>query len=193
MKKPALLIIDMQNDFVLEGAPLQVPGATDVIARIQAVRDAFLSADLPVIHIMRVHRADGSDVEISRRNLFLKTPFAVKGTNGVEIIRELTPREGEFIITKTRMSAFLFTELDLLLRSLDADGVVVTGIQTPNCVRATIFDAFAYDYETWLVDDAVTAQNPEIHRDNVRDMQNIGTRIISSEEITALLADLVQD
>jgi nicotinamidase-related amidase len=188
MKKPALLIIDMQNDFVLDGAPLQVPGATDVIAQIQAIRDTFLEANLPVIHVMRVHRADGSDVEISRRNLFLKSPFAVEGTDGVEIIRELTPQEGEFVITKTRMSAFLFTELDLLLRSLDADGVVVTGIQTPNCIRATVFDAFAYNYETWLVDDAVMAKNPDIHQDNVRDMQNIGTRIITTDEVSVLLA-----
>jgi len=137
---------------------------------------------------MRVHRVDGSDVEISRRNLFLRTPFAVEGTDGVEVIRELTPQEGEFIITKTRMSVFLFTELDLLLRYLDADGVVVTGIQTPNCIRATVFDAFAYNYETWLVDDAVTAKTLDIHRDNVRDMENIGTRIITSDEVPVLLA-----
>ena len=188
MKKPALLIIDMQNDFVLDGAPLHIPGAAKVVAQIQAVRNSFLEADLPVIHVMRVHRADGSDVEISRRNLFLRSPFAVEGTDGVEIIRDLTPQEGEFIITKTRMSAFLFTELDLLLRSLEADGVVVTGIQTPNCIRATVFDAFAYNYETWLVDDAVMAKDKEIHRDNVRDMENIGTRIITSDEVPILIA-----
>ena len=67
MEKPALLIIDMQNDFVLEGKPNRVVGARAVIPKIQAVLAEFRKRNLPVFHIIRVHRPYGSDVEISGR------------------------------------------------------------------------------------------------------------------------------
>ena len=89
MGKPALLIVDMQNDFVLEGKPLRVTGARDVIPKIQAVLAAFRQHGLPVFHIVRVHRADGSDVEITRQELFRRSPFAVEGTPGAAVIDEL--------------------------------------------------------------------------------------------------------
>ena len=110
MKKPALLIIDMQNDFVRDGAPLKVSDAGLIIGKIQSVLDVFRRYRLPVFHVIRVHRRDGSDVEIFRSDLFKTLPFAVEGTKGAGIIRELEPREGEYIIRKTRMSAFMLTE-----------------------------------------------------------------------------------
>ena len=73
MGKPALLIIDMQNDFVLEGKPLKVAGARAVIPKIQSVLAEFRKRSLPVFHILRVHRPDGSDVEIIRQELFRKS------------------------------------------------------------------------------------------------------------------------
>ncbi len=82
MGRPALLIIDMQNDFVLEGKPLRVAGAGTVIPKIQAVLTEFRKRSLPVFHVLRVHRPDGSDVEIIRQELFNKQPFAVAGTRG---------------------------------------------------------------------------------------------------------------
>ncbi|MDO9324139.1 MAG: isochorismatase family protein, partial [Methanoregula sp.] len=65
MGRPALLIIDMQNDFVLDGKPLKVAGAAAVIPKIQSVLAEFRQRNLPVFHILRVHRPDGSDVEIT--------------------------------------------------------------------------------------------------------------------------------
>ena len=76
------------------------------------------------------------------------------------------------------MSAFIGTGLDLTLRTLEVDTVVVAGIQTPNCIRTTVFDAMAYNYNTWLLTDATAAKNDEIHQSNVMDMENIGVRII---------------
>jgi nicotinamidase-related amidase len=187
MERPALLIIDMQNDFVLDDAPLKVAGAHDVIPRILEVLSAFRDRRLPVFHILRIHRQDGSDVEIIRQELFRKVPFAVEGTKGAEVIDELTPWPGEHIITKTRMSAFIGTELDLILRTLGITSLIVTGIQTPNCVRTTMFDAIANNYPVVLVDDAVGAASADVHRANARDMQNIGVRIVTAAEVPALL------
>ncbi|MDD5142583.1 isochorismatase family cysteine hydrolase [Methanoregula sp.] len=187
MERPALLIIDMQNDFVCEDSPYRVAGAASVIPRIQAVLAEFRKRKLPVFHILRVHRPDGSDVEIIRQEKFRKHPFAVAGTHGAAVIDELAPRAGEYILTKTRMSAFIGTELDLMLRTLGITTVIITGIQTPNCIRTTVFDAIAYNYPAIIVDDAVGAATEEIHRANLRDMENIGVRIVKSTDIPRLI------
>ena len=187
MRKPALLIIDMQNDFVLEGTPHNVPGAEQVIPKIQTVLGEFRKRNLPVIHILRVHRPDGSDVEIIRQERFRAHPFAVAGTHGAAVVDALAPRKGEYVIEKIRMSAFIGTELDLLLRTLGVTTVFVTGIQTPNCIRTTVFDAIAYNYPAVLVDDAVGAASADVHRANVRDMQNIGVRIVTVADIPGIL------
>lgn len=188
MKRAALLIIDMQNDFVLEGKPHRVAGARIVIPKIRTVLEAFRQQSLPVIHILRVHRPDGSDVEIIRQERFRQHPFAVAGTSGAAVIDELAPRTGEYVLEKIRMSAFIGTELDLLLRTLGVTMVLVCGIQTPNCIRTTVFDAIAYNYPAILVDDATGAASEEIHQANVRDMENIGVRIVKAEDVPALIA-----
>lgn len=187
MERPVLLIIDMQNDFVLEGKPLKVAGASAVIPRIQAVLAEFRKRNLPVFHILRVHRPDGSDVEITRQDLFRKQPFAVAGTHGAAVIDELTPLAGEYVLTKTRMSAFIGTELDLMLRTIRVTNVYVTGIQTPNCIRTTVFDAIAHNYPVVLVSDAVGASSEEVHRANVRDIANIGVRVVNAGEVAGML------
>lgn len=158
MQRPALLIIDMQNDFVLEGRPLRVAAARSLITNIREILDTFRAKHLPVFHIMRVHRKDGSDVEMHRREIFSKQPFAVEGTPGAAVIDELAPRGGEYLIPKVRMSAFIGTELDLMLRSLRCTDVVICGVQTPNCTRTTAFDVAAYNYPGVLAVDATGAQ-----------------------------------
>jgi len=187
MKRFALLIIDMQNDFVLERKPLRVAGAQAVIPKIPAVLTEFRKRSLPVFHVLRVHRADGSDVEINRKELFARAPFAVEGTKGAAVIDEIIPLKGEYVIPKTRMSAFIGTELDLMLRTLGISTLYICGIQTPNCIRTTVFDGIAYNYPVVLIDDATGASSEEVHRANVRDMQNIGVRIVKSGEVPGLL------
>jgi len=187
MEKPALLIIDMQNDFVLEGKPLKVAGAQAAIPKMQSVLAEFRKRSLPVFHILRVHRADGSDVEIIRQERFRQQPFAVAGTPGADVIDKLKPRSGEYVLEKTRMSAFIGTELDLMLRTLGITRLFVCGIQTPNCIRTTVFDGIAYNYPVVLIDDATGASSEDVHRANVRDMQNIGVRIVKTAEISGIL------
>jgi nicotinamidase-related amidase len=187
MKQAALLIIDMQNDFVLEGAPLRVAQARSIVPKIYEVLAEFRKKRLSVFHILRVHRQDGSDVEITRQELFRKHPFAVEGTHGAAVIEELTPFPDEYVIPKIRMSAFIGTELDLMLRNIGIKEIVVTGIQTPNCVRTTVFDAIAYNYPVVLVEDAVGAHSDEIHKANVRDMVNIGVKVIKAQDLSAYL------
>lgn len=185
--EPALLIIDMQNDFVRPDGVMPVAGAEAIVEPVRRVLEAFRTRGLPVFHVVRVHRPDGSDVEIIRRERFQKTPFAVAGSPGAAVIDELAPRKEEYLIPKIRMSAFLFTDLDQVLRTLGVDTVVVAGLQTPNCIRTTVYDAMSYGYATFLVDDAVAARTPEIHRANVRDMEDAGIGIITTRDVDGLL------
>lgn len=183
MKKTALLIIDMQNDFASEKAVLPVAGANAIIKTVGQVLREFRTRNLPVFHVVRVHQPDGSDVEWFRKEFFQKTPFAVRGTNGAAVIDDLKPVTGEYLLEKIRMSAFIGTGLDLTLRTLGVDTIVITGIQTPNCIRTTVFDAMAYNYETVLVNDATGAQTKEIHEANILDMKNIGVRILNTADL----------
>lgn len=187
MENTALLIIDMQNDFVGPDAPLRVAGADEIIEPIIRVLTRFRERNLPVIHLLRVHRPGGADVEHFRRDLFAKSPFAVAGTRGADVIDPLRPLPAEYILSKTRMSGFFGTDLDLLLRSLGVTRIVVAGIQTPNCIRTTVFDAMAFGYETYLVSDATAAATGEIHEANIRDMAAIGVRILTTEDCRGLI------
>ncbi len=183
----ALLIIDMQNDFASAQAVNPVAGAQAVITPLTHLLSLFREKQLPIVHIVRIHEPDGSDVEWFRADLFKNKPFAVRGTRGAAVIDELTPVPGEHLIEKVRMSAFIGTTLDLMLRTLGVNTVVVGGIQTPNCIRTTVFDAMAYNYETILVHDATGAQTKEIHEANVLDMKNIGVKILNTADVAPWL------
>lgn len=173
--KSALLIIDMQNDFVLPGAPARVEGAHATVERIAELLGHFRSRQLPVFHIAREYLADGSDIEISRRDAFMQGPkYALPGTDGVRIVNELTPLDGEHTIIKKRFSAFFGTELDPMLKRLGINQLVICGTQYPNCIRATAYDALSHNYETLVITDATSAATDEIAEANIRDLLNVG-------------------
>ena len=173
----------MQNDFVLDDAPAKVPGASARIPQLKKVLDWFRTNGLPVFHIVREYRADGSDIEISRRDAFLAGPsYAVPGTKGAEIVHELTPNAGEYRIVKPRFSAFFGTELDLMLRRLAIDSLVICGTQYPNCIRATAFDGLSNGYPVFVITDATSASSDEVANANIRDLRNVGIKCISFDE-----------
>ena len=182
----ALLIIDMQNDFVLPGAPLCVAGARASVPAIRQVLTRFRAEHLPVFHITREYRADGSDVERMRQTSFLtEQSFVLAGSSGSKIVPELAPQPDEYRIIKNRFSGFMFTELDLLLRRRSINHLVVTGTQLPNCVRATVFDAVCLDYEVTLITDGTSAQTEDIAAANIQDMAAIGVRCMTADGFCA--------
>jgi nicotinamidase-related amidase len=182
-KKIALVIIDMQNDFVLPGAPMRVAGACETIPRIKKLLDFFRKKNLPVFHVVREYRADASDVEFTRIERFRDTGgYVVPGTKGCEILEELSPIAGEHRIVKNRYSAFMNTELDFILRRLGITDLVICGTQYPVCVRTTIFDAVAYEYRVINITDATSAQTTQIAEANIFDIRNIGARCVTLDE-----------
>ncbi len=126
----ALLIIDMQNDFVHPGTPVHVAGAAATVPVIRKLRESCRKHEIPVFHVIRSYSADGLTVERTRLADFRRTPFVVPGTLGAEIIKELTPEAGEKTVIKPRYSAFFQTSLDLMLKRLGVERVLVSGSST---------------------------------------------------------------
>lgn len=174
MSRTALLIIDMQHDFAVPGGACEVPGAHATIPVIRRVLTRFRDLAWPVVHVVREYRADGSDVELSRRDAFTRRPMVVPGTQGCRIAPGLEPEAGEYRIVKQRFSAFMATELDLVLRRLDVTRVVVTGTQLPFCLRTTLFDGLCLGYEMLLLTDASSSRTPAIHQANIQDIRDVG-------------------
>jgi nicotinamidase-related amidase len=188
--KSALLIVDMQNDFVLEGASCRIAGALASVPYIVKLLAAARAHSWLVVHVVREHRADGADVELPRRAAFARGGgYAVAGTAGAEIICELTPLAGEHCVVKPRFSAFMRTGLDALLREHGVERVVVCGTQYPNCIRATAFDALALDYHVVVAQDATSAQSLDVARANIVDLNNVGIACLAVAELIAQMAN----
>ncbi len=183
-----LIIVDMQNDFVLPGAPMQVAGAYKTIPFILEALNVFREKSRPVFHVVRQHRADGKDVEHVRQQEFLeKGGYAVPGTPGCEVVEPLKPLPGEYIIAKVRFSAFMNTGLHFILGRLGVNHIVVCGTQYPTCIRMTVFDGIAYGYRVTLLTDATSAQTPEIAESNILDIRNIGVQCITVADFKSSL------
>lgn len=129
------------------------------------------------LQVVREHDALGRDVELFRRNLYVtdKVGPTVKGHEGAALVEGLEIHEEDYKLVKTRMSAFFATNLDSVLRTSGIDSLVIVGVQTPNCIRQTVFDAVALDYPSvTVIVDATAAKTTEVHAANIFDMKNIG-------------------
>ena len=164
--KRALLIIDMLNDFVLPGAPLEVPAAKIIIPSIKMELDKARREGVPVIYLCDQHQANDSEFKVWPSH-------AVKGTEGAEVVLELKPQPGDYIIAKTSYSSFFETELDSLLKRLGVDQLILTGVVTNICVLYTGADAYMRGYKVSVSEEAVAALNEEDHRFALRQLQEV--------------------
>lgn len=184
----ALAVVDMQKDFVLPGATACVAGALASVPVIRRLLDQARGAGWPVFHVYREHRADGSDAEAFRRDLFGEgRGICVAGTPGASIVPELAPLPGEQRIVKRRFSAFLGTQFDLVLRRLGVSTLVLAGTQYPNCIRGTAVDALSRDYRVIVVTDACSAQTDAVARANIFDLANMGVVCVPLGELAGAL------
>lgn len=182
--KPALIVIDMQNGFLNPESPLCIRGAIATVPACARAIKACRRAGIPVIFVNRAYRADGSDVEHTRRRIWEAggkplTPGST-GPISVENPPEFERSSADYEIIKPRYSAFFQTPMDLLLRRLGVDTVLLTGTTTPNCIRTTCYDAISLDYNVTVLEDCCSSNTEEIQRANLLDMGNVGAVIRSS-------------
>jgi len=164
--KVAFLIIDMLNDFVLEGAVLEVPATRKIIPTLKKRIEKARKKKIPIIYICDSHAKDDKEFEIW-------PPHAIKGTEGAQVVKELSPKEGDYLIEKTTYSGFYNTGLEALLKKLGIKELVVTGTVTNICVMYTVSDAIFRGYKVKVLKDCVAAVNEEDHQFALRQIKNI--------------------
>ncbi|MBI9089822.1 MAG: cysteine hydrolase [Desulfobacterium sp.] len=184
-KKIAVLVIDMQRDFIDKGAPIECPGGRDIIVPIQRLLAVARQRNLPVIYTQEAHRSQGVDFG---RELDGEEPVhCVEGTPGIEIVPDLARQQGDFLIVKRRYSAFFATDLDLLLRGLNIDTLVLSGVATDVCVRATAQDAQQLNYKVIVPDECVAGTSVEQHGAALKNISYILGKVLPLDEIISML------
>jgi len=151
-----MIVVDMQNDFIAEGAKLRSAQAAAMVPKLSSTLDFCRQQGIRIIYTAHVHRRDGSDMGLYDD---LYAPIAdgsclVDGTPGAEIFPDLAPGPGEHVIKKHRYSAFVATDLDLILREWGVDTVIISGTTTENCCHATARDAMFHNYKVAFLSDA---------------------------------------
>ena len=154
--RTVMIVVDMQNDFVAVGAPMETPAARAIVPRLVEALKICRDAGTRVIYTAHVHRRDGSDMGLfdDMHPLVASRAALVDGTPGVDIYAELAPKEGEHVIKKHRYSAFFGTDLDIILREWNIDTVIISGTTTENCCLATARDAMFRNYRVVFLSDA---------------------------------------
>lgn len=185
MKNTALIMIDMQNGFLCERSPLFIDGAPATVPVCAEVIAFCRKQGIPVVFVTRSYAADGSNVERPRYAAWLRGGKPLSPGCDPELSDAMPEAfgsaPGDYHIIKPRFSAFFHTELDALLRGLGVTRVVLAGTTTPNCIRTTCYDAISLDYDVTVLSDCTSSKTPEIQSANLRDMQNIGTYIMTAE------------
>jgi nicotinamidase-related amidase len=182
-----LTIVDMQKDFLDDGAPCFIPGGRSVVPATARLLGAFRDAGLPVVHITTVWQKDGVNMSRFTTSEELMERGLRQGEPGIEPVDELTPLAGEYSVHKTRYSGFYGTELEALLRALGAVHVVVVGVATNYCVRSTVHDAAFRDFLPVVPSDCTTSYTQEEHAQTLKDIETGFGWVKTSDEILSLI------
>ena len=195
---PALIVVDMQNDFVREGAPLEVPDARATIAANRRLLAAFRARRLPVVYTRFLSMTDDNllwrwspQCHPTMRACWPGHERTYDDAHAplrcVDVIDELAPAPGELVIDKLGYGAFFGTDLGERLRMLAVRSLVITGTVTQICVEETAREAFHHGYATTVVADAVSSFAPDLHAATLR---NFGMKfgwVATADEVIAAM------
>ncbi len=165
-RKRALLVIDMLNDFIREGAPLRVPGGEKIVKNIQRKLREARRKGIPIIYLCDQHRRRDPEFRVW-------PPHAVKGTEGAEVVKELKPQEGDWVIPKTTYSGFFGTRLQKTLRGLKVTELIITGVCTEICILYTAADAYMHGFQVEVPEGCVAGLTREDHRFALRQIREV--------------------
>ncbi len=197
-----LITIDVQNDSSLPGAPLEVKGTIEVVPVIVTLLNLFRDLSKPVIHVVRLYKEDGSNVDIVRRKRVSSGESVLRpGSEGAELVTEMKPgavrldsklllkggvqelAPNEYVIYKPRWGAFYGTPLEKFLKKHKINTLVFTGCNYPNCPRTSIYQASERDFRLIVVRDALSG----IYDKGIEELTNIGCEIVQSQELVKSL------
>jgi len=173
-KGSALLVIDMLEDFVRPGAPLEVPQTRKILPTIaRRVSRARREGDL-VVYVCDSHRKN--DPEFARMGW---PPHAVAGTKGAGVAREIAPEPGDVVVEKKTYSGFHRTTLQTVLRRHGIRSVSLSGCVTNICILYTAADAAMRGYDVTVEESLVAGLDEKSHRFALDQMEQVlGVRVV---------------
>lgn len=189
-ERPAVLVIDMQNDFCDAGAPTTLwPSIAKSYDPIRQLCNAARRRNLPVIYTQGLVAADGSSAGLWRfkQRYHAEGRVQIEGSRGAAIIDELTPQPGDRVIRKWRPSAFFRTDLEVFLGVQAIDTLLVCGTSVSGCVRATVTDAFMRDIRCMAVRECVADRTSAVLEANLFDLDQKYADVVTLRETLAYL------
>jgi nicotinamidase-related amidase len=159
-KKSALLVIDMQNFFLDRKSPTFTCGGLAILPNVKKLIASFRKAKRPVIYTVHIHHPRGFDEGIMG---WWWEGSCIEGTKESEVYPEIAPWKNEKIIYKHRYSAFYNADLEIILRGLKIEDLVITGVMTNLCCESTTRDAYFRDYRVFFLADATGTVTEEMH------------------------------
>ncbi len=167
---PAILVVDMQNDFCKREGSLFLERSEAIIPR---VVEAVKSLKMPVIYTQDWHRKN--DLEFR-----LWPEHCVEGTWGAEVIEELP--QPDYYVRKRRYSAFLMTDLPLILNELGVRELLIAGVATDVCVMHTAVDSLQMGYAVTVLEDCTAGTSEENEKFALKHMEMLGCKIQSFQD-----------
>ena len=201
--KTALIVVDMQNEFVRDGGIMQVKAAKATLDANKKLINFFRANGMPVIYTKVLSRYENIRVKFLRTmkpELLTQDKALVPGHKRyftdvkkelivTDVVDEIYPREGDYIVEKDLFDSFVGTLLDPLLRGLGVQYVVVTGTVTNICVESTAKGAFNHGYFPVITSDGSSSDAPEAYISNILTFfKRHWGRVMTSDEVAKELS-----
>ena len=184
-RRTAIVVVDMVNEFCVEGGAMVLPGYERLIAPQLTVINAARRVGVPIVFVNDQHRANlRGDREFLKR-----IPHCIEGTWAVKVVDALEPRPVDIYIVKRRYSGFFSTDLDLTLKDIKVDSIVVMGVVTNICVRSTVHDGFFLGYRVFVPEDCVAATTPREQASSLYDIATHFGWVSDAQTIARALTD----
>ena len=187
-ERPALVLIDFVEAYFAPDSPLYADVASALAAAIE-LREAARAAGVPVIYTNVAFHPSMRDGGRFAQKIGALASF-VRGNPLGNWAKGLEPREDELVVTKQYASAFFGTSLASTLTANGHDSVIIAGLSTSGCVRATCLDACQHGFIPIVVEDAVGDRHDDVHRANLFDMNAKYGDVVSQAEALDHIATL---
>jgi len=185
-KETALLVIDMQNDFVEGGALIEVKGIGKNLSKFRAFIDKCRDKGILVVYTRHIFSPENNQIEAK---LFpeLRNEGLRDNHRGSEVHNTLRPSNEDTIIKKKRYDAFVGTDLELILRARGIKNLIITGTMTNVCCESTARGAMMKDFNVLFSSDLTFTSDSDLHRNTLRNIASHFGKVLSSEEIYRFL------
>jgi maleamate amidohydrolase len=187
-QRPALIIVDMVMAYFDRSSPLYA-GVEQALASTLRLLAGARAAGIPIILTNVVFQAGGKDGGLFYKKLPALNCFDAGSPLGA-FAPGLEPRDGEMVLTKQYASAFFGTPLASTLTALGVDCLLIAGVTTSGCIRATALDSMQHGFAPFVVRDACGDRHPQPHEANLFDLQAKYAEVISEAAAANLIASI---